>query len=332
VRGSQVIVTRCQIAQETKISKNEITRLLVEVMESGWVTIQVIGRRLLIKPGTVMNTLHSKAENPCKSGFSLGADPESRSPSSSAEPPSGFPSSSLDFPVDLPETSHYSKPLYPEPFDSEPLHSDIEGSGPGPILDRATEEEKKIFQLIADLCHRSIPCDWWDDGVDPRWRAAGHPKTVAAAASVLNGSCISAEEINERVFLPLSIWIRLNGCAKDMQVMRTPPLIANIIKRFHMSGSVMSEAHLRCPVYWHEEISFDHDYTTIGDCLEDFLDDGMLLHDAKQGFGSAMPEWLGLAVLETRAAYEGGFVSPADDDWHDLMGFPLDEGESSVGA
>ena len=113
-----------------------------------------------------------------------------------------------------------------------------------------------------------------------------------------------------------------------MQGMKTPALIANIIHRFHESGVVMSESHLQCPVYWHEDISFDKEYTTIGDLLEEFLEEVELLHDAGEFLGAARPEWLGLADLETRAAYEEGLVSPADHDWHDLMGFPGDEDES----
>ena len=327
VRGSQAILTRAQLARESRISKNEITRLLIELVEAEWVTIQDLGRRLLIQPGVVMDALHRKVERPSQLGTMLSLDHACESPRGVGQPPSNFRANSLDLPGDLPHTSGNSKP-----HDLKPLDSYNEGSGHGQILHEVAEEDVKSFKLIADLCHRSIPGEWWADGVDSRWHAASHPRTVAAVATVLNGSCVSAEEINDRVFLPLSIWIRLNGCAKDMQVMRTPALIASIIKRFHVSGAVMSETHLRCPVYWHEAISFDRAYTTIGDCLEEFLDDVMLLHDAKQGFGSAMPEWLGLAVLETRAAYEGGFVGPAHDDWHDLMGFPLDEEESSVGA
>jgi len=328
VRGGQAILTRAQIAESIHISKNEVTRLLIEVSEAEWVSIQDMGRRLLIKPGRVMSELHRRPQKASDSALEPRPHQQNQTPCPGGQDPSDFRLVSLNFPGELPRTSDNSEPLYSKPFYSEPLHSSYEGSGPGPILDRVTEEDKQVFRLIADVCHRSIPCDWWDDGVDPRWRTTGHPKTIAAVGSVLSDCCLSAENVNERIFLPLSIWIRLNGCAKSVQVMKTPALIANIIYRFHESGVVMSESHLRCPVYWHEDISFDKEYTAIGDLLEEFLEEVELLHDAGEFLGAARPEWLGLAVLETRAAYEEGLVSPADHDWHDLMGFPVDEEES----
>jgi biotin operon repressor len=332
VRGSQAILTRAEIAKETRISKNEMTRLLIELEEAEWVKIQHIRRRLLIKSGRVMNELHRRPQKPSDSALEPHPHQENQSPCPGDQDPSDFRLISLDSPGELPRTSDNSEPLHLKSFYSKPLHSSYEGSGPGPILDRAREEDKQIFQLIADLCHRSIPRDWWDDGVDSRWRTAGHPKTIAAAGSVFSDCCLSAENVNDRIFLPLSIWIRLNGCAKDVQAMKTPALIANIIQRFHESGVVMSENHLQCPVYWHEHISFDKEYTTIGDLLERFFAEVELLHDAGAPLGDASPEWLGLAVLETRAAYEEGFVSPADHDWHDLMGFPLDEEDALLSA